>query len=94
MAPTMSAMTLASWMFICTSAFCMCCTARLCLRRIVSRWRTQLAQHAHRVAGAERTPQQAVAHELLQPLAVQHVGLAARDVLDVARVDQQHREAA
>ena len=28
------------------------------------------------------------------PLAVQHVGLAPQDVLDVARVDQQHREAA
>ncbi len=28
------------------------------------------------------------------PLAVQHVGLAPRDVLDVARVDQQHGEAA
>ena len=32
--------------------------------------------------------------ELLQPLGIVHVGLAARDILDVARVHQQHLEAA
>jgi hypothetical protein len=54
----------------------------------------QGAQRAHRVTGAERAAQQAVAHELLQPLAVEHVGLAPRHVLHMPRVDQQHGEAA
>ena len=54
----------------------------------------QRTQRAHRIGRTKRPLKQAVGHELLQPLAVQHVGLAARDVLDVARVDQQHGEAA
>ena len=54
----------------------------------------QGAQRAHRVARAEGSAQQAVAHQLLQPLAVQDIALAAGHVLDVLRVDQQHREAA
>jgi hypothetical protein len=54
----------------------------------------QRAQHTHLLGRAKRPAEQAVGHQLLQPLAVQHVGLAPRDVLDVARVDQQHREAA
>ncbi len=54
----------------------------------------QRAQRAHRVGRPERATEQAVGHQLLQPLAVQHIGLAARDILDVPRVDQQHREAA
>ena len=43
---------------------------------------------------AKRTTAQAIGHELLQPLAVQYVRLAPGDVFDVARVDQQYREAA
>ena len=46
------------------------------------------AQHADLIGRAEGAVQQAKAHELLQPLAVQHIALAARDVLDVAGVDQ------
>lgn len=38
--------------------------------------------------------QQAITHELLQPLAVEHVAFAPRDVLDVAGIDQQDGEAA
>ena len=52
------------------------------------------AQGAHCIARPEGTAQQAIAHQLLQPLAIEHVGLAPRDVLHMPRVDQQHREAA
>ncbi len=45
----------------------------------------QRTQHAHLLGWPERPEQQAVGHELLQPLAVQHVGLAPGHVLDVAR---------
>ena len=54
----------------------------------------QRAQHTHLLSGAKRTTEQAIGHELLQPLAVQYVRLAPGDVFDVARVDQQYREAA
>jgi hypothetical protein len=47
-----------------------------------------------RVAWAERPAEQPVGHELLQPLAVQHIGLAPRDVLHMTRIDQKNREAA
>jgi hypothetical protein len=50
----------------------------------------QSTHHAHPLLGAKRALQQPIAHQLLQPLAVEHVGLAPRHVLDVARVDQQH----
>jgi len=39
-------------------------------------------------AGAEAAPEQPMLVELLQPLRVVHVGLAARDMPDVARVHQ------
>ena len=52
------------------------------------------AQHTDLVGWAERPAEQAEGHELLQPLAVQYVGFAPRDILDVARVHQQNREAA
>ncbi len=52
----------------------------------------QGTQGAHRVVGAERTPEQSIAHELLQPLAVEYVGLAPRDVLVMPGIDQQHLE--
>ena len=54
----------------------------------------QRAQHADLLGRAERPTEQPIGHELLQPLAVQHVGLATGDILDVARIDQQHGEAA
>ena len=92
--PTTSDMTLANWMFICVSAFCMCWTWRAWLLSSISRWRYNAAQHADLLGRTKRPAEQAVGHELLQPLAVQHVGLAPGDVLDVARIDQQHGEAA
>ena len=54
----------------------------------------QRAQRAYRIGRAKRAAQQPVGQKLLQPLAIQHVGLAPGDILDVARVDQQHLEAA
>ena len=44
------------------------------------------------VARTETAPKQAMLVELLQPLRDVHVGLAARDVLDVAGVHQEHLE--
>ena len=38
----------------------------------------------------ETTAQQPITHELLQPLAVQHVALAPRHIPDVPGVDQMH----
>ena len=52
------------------------------------------AQPDDAVAGPEAAPEQAILVELLQPLRIVHVALAARDMLDVARVHQQHLEAA
>ena len=54
----------------------------------------QCAQHAHLLGRTEGRAEQAVGHQLLQPLAVQDIGLAARDVLHMPRVDQEHGEAA
>ena len=51
------------------------------------------AQPDHGVAGPEAAAEQAILMELLQPLRIVHVGLAARDMLDVAGVHQQHLEA-
>jgi hypothetical protein len=44
------------------------------------------AQPDHPVAGPEAPPKQAICVQLLQPLRIVHVALAAWDVLDVARV--------
>ena len=52
------------------------------------------AQTHDAVAGTEAPAQQPVLVELLQPLRIVHIRLAAGDVLDVARVDQQHLEPA
>ena len=51
------------------------------------------AQTDHAVAGTEAAPQQAVLVELLQPLRIGHVRLAAGDILDVTRIHQKHFEA-
>ena len=48
------------------------------------------AQRADSVGRAKRPSQQPEAHQLLQPLAVQHVALAPRHRPDVARIDQMH----
>ena len=37
--PATSEMTLPSWIFICTSAFCMCWMCRACIRSSMPRWR-------------------------------------------------------
>jgi len=42
--------------------------------------------------GSEGCTQQAQAHELLQPLAVLHVTLAARHAFDLTRIHQPHRQ--
>ena len=47
-------------------------------------------QHAHLGSRPERTRQQSVAVQLLQPLAVANIGLASGNVLDVPGIDQQH----
>ena len=59
----------------------------------MARWRVS-AQHTDFVGRAEGAAQQTEAHQLLQPLTVKHIALAAGDVLDVARVDEKHSEAA
>jgi hypothetical protein len=51
-------------------------------------------QPHHSVARAEAAPQQAVLVELLEPLGILHIGFAARDMLDVARIHEQDLEAA
>ena len=52
------------------------------------------AQRAHLLGRAKRAAQQPEGEQLLQPLAVEHIGLAARDILHVPGVDQQDFEAA
>ena len=52
------------------------------------------AQTHDAVAGTEAPAQQPVLVELLQPLRIVHIRLPTGDVLDVARVDQQHLEPA
>ena len=52
------------------------------------------AQRDDPVVGPKAPAEQADAVELAQPLAIRHVALAARDILDVARVDEEHLEAA
>jgi hypothetical protein len=52
------------------------------------------AQSHDAVAGTEAPAQQPVLVQLLQPLRIVHIRLAAGDVLDVAGVDQQHLEPA
>lgn len=56
---------------------------------------TSLAAQQHHTLTPQRTQhatEQTVGHELLQPLTVQNVGLTAGNILDVARIDQQHGE--
>jgi hypothetical protein len=52
------------------------------------------AQGHHAVARPEGASQEPVAVQLLQPLAIEHIALAAGDVLHVAGIDQEHLEAA
>ena len=49
-------------------------------------------QPANRVRGTKRASQQTVAHQLPDPLAVEHVALAATDLFGRPRVHQVHRE--
>lgn len=44
----------------------------------------QRTQSAHSIWRRERAAKQAEGHELLQPLAIEHVGFATGDILDVA----------
>jgi hypothetical protein len=52
------------------------------------------AQLGDTVAWTEAAPQQPVRMELLQPLRIVHVALAAGDMLDVARVHEEDLESA
>ena len=54
----------------------------------------QTAQSAHLDIGWKRAAQQAQTVQLLNPLAIQHVTLATRYVLEVPPVDQKHLKAA
>ena len=56
---------------------------------------TKKCPQAHdAVVGSETASQQAMLMQLLEPLGVVDVGLATRDILDVARVDEKHLESA
>jgi hypothetical protein len=50
------------------------------------------AQHAHRIDRAKRGVEQTVTVQTLQPLAVQHITLSPRHILDLSGVDQPHRK--
>ncbi len=50
----------------------------------------QITQLPDRLRGNERPADQAMSAELRQPGCISHVGLAARQVLDMSSVDQQH----
>ena len=72
----------------------MCCTCRPWLLSNVARWpHSERSTHTS-VSWTKYPAEQAIGHELLDPLAVQHVRLAPGDFSDVARIDQQHRETA
>lgn len=60
----------------------------------MSRLPPHRAQGAEVAMGPERPGQKAKAHQLLQPLTVEHVRFAPRNVFDVAGVHQIHREPA
>ena len=49
----------------------------------------QGAQPANGVFGAKRCPEQSVTVQLLQPLAILHVALTSRHMLDLSRIDQE-----
>lgn len=70
----------------------MCWTQRerFSVSRLV--WRALGAKRAHGIAGAEGTPQNAVGHQLPDPLAVQHVALAPADLLRHPRRHEHHLE--
>ena len=51
-------------------------------------------QGSHLGIGTERGPQQAQAVQLLNPLAIEHVALAARHMLEMPTVDQIDFQAA
>jgi hypothetical protein len=53
----------------------------------------QVAQRADRLRRHQAGPQQPGLEQLAEPLRVHNIGLAARDLLNATRVDQQAREA-
>ena len=67
--PTMSEI-IASWTFICARAFCMCWTCRAWWESSMSRCR-DTARRAQISSFGRKAPEQPVAHQLLQPLAVE-----------------------
>ena len=53
-----------------------------------------LTQPYHPIARPEAATQQSMLVQLLKPLGILHIGFAARDMLDVARIHEQDLEAA
>jgi hypothetical protein len=87
-------MTLASWRFICVSACCMRWMHVLKRAHVIAALAPVGAGDADDGGGMERVAEQAVGVQLQQPLTLLHVALPPREILRVARVDQEHLEAA
>src|ERR1017187_7453633 len=92
--PLMSLMTLASCRFICVSAFCMCWTQRDASPMCGCRCRQNVRIIRISSARPERVLQQPIDLQLQQPSAFLDVALAARHVLGIPRVHQEHPYAA
>ena len=74
----MSLITCCNFTFIWVSAFCICWTWWEAYSTSIDPLPQVTAQASDLPVGTEGPRQQAVGVQLLQPLAVQHVGLAAR----------------
>ena len=88
-------------MSVATQSSLMPVSSRILCSRLASRWRSsicalavarQVAQRADRLGRHEAGAQQPGLQQLAQPGRVGDVGLAARDLLDVAGVDEQALE--
>ena len=92
--PVISLTTRASWRFICTSAFCIPLhMGSGALHERVPM--PQIGAQCHDPRGGAKAPaQQADTVQLAQPFAVDHVALAARHMLHMVRVDQEHLDTA
>ena len=92
--PVMSLTTSGSCTFIWTNAFCMRCTRAPALSISVVAMPEIAAQGDDAVGGAEAPAQQPEDVQVAEPFAVGDITLAAGEILDVPRVDEDHLEAA
>ena len=92
--PVMSLTTSGSWTFIWTKAFCMRWTCAPALSISVVAVPQIAAQGDDGVGGAEAAAQEPQDVEVAEPFAVRDVALAAGEILDVARIDEDHLKAA